>query len=190
MIKFLSSALFCKVYLYFISFFKISDGIDDISFHRAVHFFRNHMEINYLSVYDQVEHDTGKAILIEICDKTLIRLGDAGSLCFFLYDTVQQIVRQMKEICFDLLPAYRVIDIHNKWFILEHCLKNLLQAFLPCLIRFLPLQRLRRILQARPFDKIVDILKMIIKRHPADAAVCRQIVDRNFVQRLFQKQLF
>ena len=96
----------------------------------------------------------------------------------------------MKEICFDLLPAYRVIDIHNKWFILEHCLKNLLQAFLPCLIRFLPLQRLRRILQARPFDKIVDILKMIIKRHPADAAVCRQIVDRNFVQRLFQKQLF
>ena len=63
------------------------------------------MVIHFHSVFDPVEHDTGKAILIEICDKTLIRLGDAGSLCFFLYDTVQQIVCQMKEICFDLLPV-------------------------------------------------------------------------------------
>ena len=78
--------------------------IDDISFHRAVHFFRNHMVIHFHSVFDPVKHDTGKAILIEICDKTLIRIGDAGFLCFFLHDTVQQIVRQMKRDMFRSAP--------------------------------------------------------------------------------------
>lgn len=117
------------------------------------------MVICFHAVLDPVEHDAGEAVLIEICDEALVRLGDAGSFCFLLHDTVQQIVRQMKEIRLNLLAAYGMVDIHNKRLVLEHCLKNLQHPLLPRLVRLLPLQRLRRILKARPFNEIVDILK-------------------------------
>ena len=55
---------------------------------------------------------------------------------------------------------------------------------------FFPLKRPRSIFNTAPLHQIINILKMIIKCHPANTAVCCQIVNRNFIKRLLKQQFF
>ena len=68
-------------------------------------------------------------------------------------------------------------------------LKDLLKALLPGLVGLLPSQGLGRILLARPLDKVIDVLEVVVERHAVDAAVVGDIADGDLVERLLQQQI-
>ena len=83
-----------------------------------------------------------------------------------------------------------MINIQNKRLVLQYRLKDLLQTFTPRTVRLLIRKRTLSVLQARPLNQVVNILEVIVKRHAADPAVLRQIVDRNLIHRLLKQKLF
>ena len=82
-----------------------------------------------------------------------------------------------------------MVDVHNKRLIVLHGLEKLQKALLPCLIGLVARERAARVLLTRPLDKIVDVLKMIVKRHAVDAAVLGNIADGDLAQRFLQQQI-
>ena len=83
-----------------------------------------------------------------------------------------------------------MVDVHNEGLVVLHGLKELQKALLPCLIGLVARERAACVLEARPLDKVVDVLKMIVKRHAVDAAVLRDIADGDLAQGLLQQQIF
>ena len=82
------------------------------------------------------------------------------------------------------------VNIHYKRFVLAHGVKYLQKSLLPCVICFLFFKRLAGVLHARPFDKVIYVLEMIIKRHTVYSAILGDIVYRYFCQRFFEKKIF
>ena len=139
---------------------------------------------------DPVEHEADKGVFIDVGDKRLVLRADRHTGGLLLDHALKQIIGQLIEISFNLLPADGVIDVHNEGFVGQDCLEDLFKALLPCFIGLLSCQRLRRVLLTRPFDQIIDVLEMIIERHAVDAAVVGDIADGDFMERLLQKQIF
>ena len=83
-----------------------------------------------------------------------------------------------------------MVHVQDKRLVVKHSLEYLQKALLPCVIGLFALQSLLCVLHAAPFYKVVNILKMVIKGHAVDAAVLGDIVDCDFVERLFQQQIF
>ena len=83
-----------------------------------------------------------------------------------------------------------MVDIHNEWLVVLHGLKELQKALLPRLVGLVACERLAGVLLTRPFDKVVNVLEVVVKRHAVDAAVLRDIADGDLAQGLLQQQIF
>ena len=139
---------------------------------------------------DPVEHEADKGVFIDVGDKRLVLRADGHTDGLLFDHALKQIVGQLIEISFNLLPADGVVDVHNEGFVGQDCLEDLFKALLPCFIGLLSCQRLRRVLLTRPFDQIVDVFEMVIERHAIDTAVIGDIADGDFMERLLQEQIF
>ena len=82
-----------------------------------------------------------------------------------------------------------MVHVHDKRTVFQNSLEDLSHSLLPGVVCLLILQCPLSILDAHPLHKIINILEMIIKGHAADPALLAQIIDRDLVDRLLQKQL-
>ena len=105
--------------------------------------------------------------------------------CFRCYRCCQRF-----QIFFHLLTIDAAVDIHNKRFICKHSLKYIQKALVPGIVSLLFFKRFSCVFKARPFHKVVNILKMIIEGHPVYAAILGNIVYRYLGKRFFQKKIF
>lgn len=64
------------------------------------------------------------------------------------------------------------------------------KTFLPGFVSFILFKNFFRVFYARPFDEVVNVLKMIIKSLTIYSAFVRYILHRYFVKRLRAKQIF
>ena len=141
-------------------------------------------------VFDPVEHQTDKGILVDRCDERLVLIAHAHALCLLLDHALEQIVGDLVEVIFHLLAADGVVDVHNEWLVVLHGLKELQKTLLPRLVGLVACERLAGVLLTRPLDKVVNVLEVVVKRHAVDAAVLRDIADGDLAQGLLQQQIF
>jgi len=138
---------------------------------------------------DPVQHQSHEQIFIERGDEFLVLLPHGHPLSFLLHHTLQQVIGDPVEVVFHLLPADGAIDIQDEGLVVQHRLKDLQKALLPRLVGLFPRQRPAGILLTAPLHQIVNILEVVVKGHAVDAAVLRNIIDGDLVQRLLQQQM-
>ena len=103
---------------------------------------------------------------------------------------MEQRVYYFIEVLFHLLLADGTVNIENQQLILLNFEQNVQERFITVVDVFPALHRLLGILHHDPVHQIIDILKMVVKRHPVDTAVLGDIIDRDFIERLLNQQLF
>lgn len=90
---------------------KVTQGIRDISAHGSADAVNNFLIIFLHALFDPVQHQPDKAVLIEIGHKLLLLLCNVHPCGFFFYNTFDQIVGQVKKVAFDLIPAQCMVNI-------------------------------------------------------------------------------
>ena len=126
----------------------------------------------------------------EINDELFVLILNGDVPRFLIHKFVEQRVHHFIEVLFHLLPADGAVNIENQQLILLNFEQNIQERFIPVVDVFPVLHRLPGILHHDPVHQVIDILKMVVKRHPVDTAVLGDIVDRDFIERLLNQQLF
>ena len=139
---------------------------------------------------DPFQHHAHQRILEEINDELFVLILNGDVPRFPIHKFVEQRVHHFIEVLFHLLPADGAVNIENQQLILLNFEQNVQECFIPVVDVFPALHRLPGILHHDPVHQIIDILKMVVKRHPVDTAVLGDIVDRDFIERLLNQQLF
>ena len=147
----------------------------------------NHPVIGLHALPDPVQHNPHKAVFVKLRDEGLVRLGNVHPLALFLHHVPEQTVGQLEQEALHLVPADAAEGVEYESFVLQHCLKDLLQPLLPGIVGLFPLKRPGGVLHTGPLHQVVNILEMVVEGHPADAAVLRNVPNGNFVQRLLQQ---
>ena len=150
----------------------------------------DHSGIGLHVIFDPVEHQADKGVLVDRRDEGLVLVTHAHALRLLLDHALEQIVGDLVEVVFHLLAADGVVDVHNEWLVVLHGLKELQKTLLPRLVGLVACERLAGVLLTRPFDKVVNVLEVVIKGHAVDAAVLGDVVDGDLVERLLQQQIF
>lgn len=90
-----------------------------------------------------VQHHSDKTILIKSGNKALVLLCHIAVDALFFHHIGKQLIGQLIQIVFQLVPLHGAVDIHDKGFIFQHSLKNLAHpschvsyVFLSCSARF------------------------------------------------------
>ena len=138
---------------------------------------------------DPVEHQADEGVLVDRGDEGLVLAAHAHALRLLLDHALEQVVGDAIEVIFHLLAADGVVDVHDEGLVVLHGLEELQKALLPRLVGLVARQRSAGVLLARPFDQIVNILEVVVKRHAVDAAVLRDIADGDLAQGLLQQQI-
>ena len=81
------------------------------------------------------------------------------------------------------------INIHNSRFVPVQILKDIPQIVFPAVFPLPLCQQLFALVHQRPFQQIVNILKVIIKRFSADLGFVDQVLYGDFVQLILNQQL-
>ena len=81
-------------------------------------------------------------------------------------------------------------DVAVEPFVLQQCGKNECNGFpLHIILKKYP-ARIDNLLAADPLEKLIFVLKMIIKGHSDHTGAIRDLLDRDLLDRLFKNQLF
>ena len=141
-------------------------------------------------VSDPLQQHAHKRVLIKIGDVFLVLVPHGIIFRLFVHHVFQKRIHQTIQILFQKFQRNGTINILDKSLILFRQIKHRQKPLLPGSVRAVFFQHLLGIFYARPLHKIVNILKMVIKRLAVNAAVVRNILHRDFIQFLFAKQLF
>ena len=139
---------------------------------------------------DPFQHDTHKGILIEAGNKLLVLFTDRQPRRLLLHHPQNQAADQWVQVLLNPLPAYGVVDVHDKGPVGLYRVEDVQKALLPGGVGLFALQRTGGVLRAGPFHQVVNVLKVVVEGHAADAAVLGDVADGDFVQRLLEQQVF
>ena len=102
----------------------------------------------------------------------------------------KKIIGDAVQVVFHLFTADGTVNIHDKRLVCVQIFKNAQVALLPSIVVLFALQNATGFFLKCPFNEVVNILKVIVKRHAADAAVICNIADGDFIERLFKQLIF
>ena len=135
------------------------------------------------------QRHTHQCILVKIDNKLLICVLHGDIVAFTVRKILQDGVQQPIKVLLHLFPAHRAVNVEHKGLVILQLAQNVQIGFAPCTKTLAAFHRLGRIFHQDPVHQIVNILKVVVEGHAVHAAVLGDIVDRNFVQGLFQQQL-
>ena len=180
-----SSGPICKA----LFFLKVADGVVDAALHGQRDAAGQRPVVVLHPAPDPVQHLPHKAVFVKPRDKVFFLFGQAGAGAFFVHHPADQPIRHTEQKVLHLFPADAPVGVQDKGFVLQHRLEDLHQPLMPGIIGLFALQGRGGVFHAGPLDQIVNILKMVVKGHPADAAVVGDVPYGDLIQRLFQHQI-
>ena len=139
---------------------------------------------------DPVEHEANEAVFVKISDEGFVLFAGRDLLTFLVDDAANEISGEAIEKTFHALAVEGTIGIQHKRLVVVDGFENLREPLAPGVRCFLSGERRCGVLDTGPLDEVVDILKMIVKRHAADAAIVGEITDGDLVEVFFQEHIF
>ena len=103
---------------------------------------------------------------------------------------MEQRIHQFIQVLLHLFPADRAIHVQHQQLVGLDLQQDIQKRLIPVVHALAALQGLLGVFDEDPVHKVVDILKMVIKRHAVDAAVLGDIVDGDLVEGLLEQHLF